>query len=276
MKIILRKRDSVVSIVLFLFNIFGEYTGKHSIKLEHLIKSMGHFDKNETAARMGLSRMVKAGILINRKAGNEVYYSLTDSGLQNIKAWNLGIARFLHRYALRKALWDGKWHLLTLLKNTRSGEELLFNSDNFLEIGLRQLNRDLWISPYYYEEISNLLDGKLEYLEFAGEVAVNRASQDLLVSIFEISEVRKQYEQFLALCQKIRIDLAAISDPGEHLPLLFNLGWNFYDIAVNDPALPESLLKNWIGDQAASEMQSLRKLLYDKAAEYFSGLIKIN
>jgi len=273
MRIILRKRDSVVSIVLFLFNIFGEYTGQNSIKLEHLIKSMGYFDKNETATRMGLSRMVKSGILVNEKEGNDVYYRLTDDGIQNLKSWNLGVTRFRDRYALRKKPWDGKWHMLALLKNKGSNDEIISISDELLELGLRQINRDLWISPYYfYEEIMSLLDTKLEYLEITGEVISNNKKLEIIEDIFLISKVQTQYKKFLILTAETRMELVKISDLGEHLPLLFHLGWNFYDIAVNDPALPKDLLSDWIGDKAVWEMQELRNLLYKKTIEFFDSL----
>lgn len=273
MRIILRKRDSVVSIVLFLFNIFGEHTGRKAIRLEHLIKSMSYFEKNETATRMGLSRMVKSGILVNEKEGNDVYYRLTGKGIQNLKKWNLGVARFRDRYALRKKPWDSNWYLLSLLKNKGSTEETLSISDELLALGLRQLNKDLWISPYrFYEEIRSLLDNKLDYLEIAGKVVSNNKKLDITEDIFQINEIRTQYEKFLKLAADIRKELVQISDLGGHLPLLFHLGWNFYDIAVNDPALPEDLLSDWIGDKAVSEMQELRNLLYKKTAEYFDSL----
>lgn len=273
MKIILRKRDSVVSIVLFLFNIFGEHTGQNAIKLDHLIKSMSYFDKNETATRMGLSRMVKSGILVNEKESNDVYYRLTDDGIQNLNAWNLGVARFRNRYALRNKPWDGRWYLLALLKNKGSYDESMSFSNEILELGLRQLNRDLWISPYrFHEEIRSLLDNKQEYLEITGEVISRNNKLDIIEGIFLINEVRTQYEEFLILTAETRKELVNLPDLGGNLPLLFHLGWNFYDIAVNDPALPKDLLSDWIGDKAVSEMQELRNLLYKKTTEFFDSL----
>jgi len=273
MRIILRKRDSVVSIVLFIFNIFGEYIGQNAIKLEHLIKSMGYFDKNETATRMGLSRMVKSGILFNEKVGNEVYYHLTDYGIQNIKAWNLGVARFRYRYSLRSEPWDGKWYLLALFKNKGSNKKNMVISDEFIELGLRQLQRDLWISPYHFhEEIRALLDEKLKYLEITGGFISNSKKIEIVEDIFQINQVRSQYEKFLILTDKTRKELVNHPNSGDNLPLLFHLGWNFYDIAVNDPALPKDLLRDWIGDKAVSEMQVLRKLLYKKTTEFFDSL----
>lgn len=276
MRIILRKRDSVVSIVLFLFNILGEHTGQNAIRLEHLIKSMSYFEKNETATRMGLSRMVKSGILVNEKEGTDVYYHLTDDGIQNLNAWNLGVARFRDRYKLRNKPWDGNWHLLALLKNKGSTDETLSISDELLELGLRQLSKDLWITPYRFtEEIRSLLDNKLDYLEIAGEIITNNKKLDITQDIFQIKEVRTRYEEFLKLTAATKKELVQISDLGGHLPLLFHLGWNFYDIAVNDPALPKDLLSDWIGDKAVSEMHDLRNLLYKKAAEYFDGLAMV-
>lgn len=273
MRIILRKRDSVVSIVLFLFNIFGEHTGQKAIKLEHLIKSMDCFAKNETATRMGLSRMVKSGILFNEKAGNDVYYHLTDYGIQNLKSWNLGVARFRDRYALRRKPWDGKWYLLALLKSKDYNEEIMTISEELIELGLRQLNRDLWISPYrFHEEIKTLLDEKLDCFEITGGVISSKNESELVENIFQINEIHSQYEKFLVVAGETRKEIISLSDLGGYLPLLFHLGWYFYDIAVNDPVLPKDLLSDWIGDKAVLEMQVLRNLLYKKTTEFFDSL----
>lgn len=269
MKIILRKRDSVVSIVLYIFNIYSEYTGTYCIKLDHLIKCMSFFDKNETASRMGLSRMVKAGIVVNKRNDNEVYYELTRFGKENIELWNLGVSRFFKRYSMRHSQWDNKWYMLVLLDFIRSeGQSIL---DELAELGFRELNKDLFISPYpMHQEVNGLLSNEYEFLEVSGETVLK---PEQLQKIFGLGILKEEYNKFLVISDQVKHKMTLEKDMGRQLPLLFELGWNFYDIAINDPNLPKALLNNWIGDKAVTEMRYLRNLLYSNITIYLSQLI---
>ncbi|KUO51872.1 MAG: hypothetical protein APF76_16150 [Desulfitibacter sp. BRH_c19] len=272
MKIILRKRDSVVSIVLFIFNIFSEHTSCYSIKLDHLIKCMSFFEKNETATRMGLSRMVKSDILINKKVNNDVYYELTHLGKENINLWNLGVSRFFKRYSLRNKPWNKKWYMVALLNFVRSESQCTI--DELTEIGFRELTRDLWVSPYSMkEEVNELLNGKHEFLQISGEISLDSENQEALENTFRIESLKKQYAEFLILSNRTKNKMSKAINKGEHLPLLFELGWNFYDIAINDPALPEDFFNQWLGDKAIVEMRALRSSLYSNVTMFFSELI---
>ncbi|MFZ5944710.1 MAG: PaaX family transcriptional regulator C-terminal domain-containing protein [Bacillota bacterium] len=273
MKIILRKRDSVVSVILFIFNIFHEYTGSYSIKLDHLIRCMSFFDKNETAARMGLSRMVKAEILINKKVNSDVYYELTQLGKDNINLWNLGVSRFFKRYSLRHQQWNKKWYMLALLNFSRTENQPIM--DQLTEIGFRELTKDLWISPYSISpEANELLAEKFDFVEISGEISGEFNKQEILEKIFGIEALKSRYNEFLSLSNSIKNSMVKdINRNEEYLPLLFELGWNFYDITINDPALPKAFLDSWVGDKAVAEMRDLRSSLYNHITIFFSELI---
>ena len=275
LKIILRKRDSVVSIVLFIFNVYSEFTGHHSIKLDHLIKCMSFFDKNETASRMGLSRMVKSEIVINKKIKNEVYYELTQFGKENLELWNLGVSRFFTRYSLRHQQWNNKWFMLALLNFSRSENQSIM--DELTELGFRELTKDLLVSQYpLYEEVYDLLGSEHEFLEISGEMVSDSENHKRLEDIFGLEMLEAQYDKFLDLSNQVRNKMALENDIGRQLPLLFELGWNFYDIAINDPALPKAFLNDWVGDQAVAQMRDLRNSLYTNVTIYFSQLLNNN
>lgn len=272
MKIILRKRDSVVSVVLFIFNVYSEFTGCYSIKLDHLIKCMSFFDKNETASRMGLSRMLKAQIVINKKIDNDIYYELTQYGKVNLELWNLGVSRFFKRYSFRHQQWNNKWFMLALLNFIRSENQSII--DELAELGFRELTKDLLVSPYpMHEEVYDLLGSDHEFLEIFGEMVSNSENHKRLEDIFGLKIIEAQYDNFINLSNQIRNKMALEKDLGRQLPLLFELGWNFYDIAINDPALPKAFLNNWIGDQAVAQMRDLRNSLYNNITSYFSQLL---
>ncbi|WP_366924574.1 hypothetical protein MFMK1_001561 [Metallumcola ferriviriculae] len=273
MKIILRKKDSVTSIVLFIFNIYGEYTNQYSIQLRHLIDFMMLFNKNETSTRMGLSRMVKAGILINRKVDNEVVYQLTEFGLDNINIWNDGITNFFKRYQKRFQAWDGKWSAIILLDFNKSDKERQPVIDELTEMGLREVNRNNWICPYQVSDDVKALTAKenIRYLALNGaEIQSDVSGYKLLDNVFEVASVRKKYLGFLEMLQEIKNEIDGLGgNEGYCLALLFKLGWNFYDIAVSDPALPKEFLEDWEGDRVVEEFQRLRTYLYQKVVQYF-------
>ena len=278
MKIILRKKDSVTSIILFVFNIYGEYFGQHSISLSNLISFMQPFDKNETSTRMGLSRMVKAGILMNIKKNGQVFYRLTEYGLENINIWNDGISRFFGRYRKRNKGWDNNWYCLVLLDFNRSDKESQVVLDELNEIGLREVNKNIWISPYVIsKEVRDLISiNCIKCLEVVdGGLYLNFPLGELLENTFKVETVRERYLEFLNLMGEIGKETEDIkSNDGHYLPLLFRLGWNFYDIAVSDPVLPKELLESWEGDKVVEEFRLLRAKLFEKVTEYFNKLSK--
>lgn len=269
MKITLRKRDSVTSAVLFLFNILGEYKNEYRIKLNSLLTLMGYFGKSEVAVRTGLSRMAKADILVNKRENNETVYELTEEGLNNIRLWNKGLARFFKRVGLRQEKWNQKWSLLSVVDFNKSNYENLFILEEFAECGLCEINNSLWITPYDIDDdITALLENrKLGYLNFMGTVESNLNLYDLLDRSYQIDSLRGKYIEFL---DKIGKNGEKISggEPGALLPILFETGWDFYDIATSDPMLPKELLSVWEGDRAASEFKANRDDLYRKIADF--------
>ncbi|PKM81977.1 MAG: hypothetical protein CVU89_06455 [Firmicutes bacterium HGW-Firmicutes-14] len=273
MKIVLRKKDSVTSIVLFIFNIYGEYTGEYSIGLNKLIRFMQLFDKNETSTRMGLSRMVKAGILANKRRRNEVCYQLTEYGLENIRIWNEGIVRFFARFKKRHTEWDQKWYLAVLMNFNKSEKENQSVVDELEEIGLREVEKNIWLCPYRVsDEIADLsTKNDFKYVElWGGNINYNFPADRLLEDVFKTGAVRKSYHRFRGVMEETKKEYAGLKDnDGCHLPLLFKLGWNFYDTAVSDPALPGELVGDWEGDRVVKEFRLMRQYLYDQVTGYF-------
>ena len=265
MKITLRKRDSVTSIVLFLFNIFGDYKNEYGIKLNSLLMLMGCFGKSEVSVRTALSRMVKADILVNKREKNETTYDLTEEGLKNISLWNKGLTRFYKRAKLRQEEWNQKWRLLSVVDFNKSDYQNLFILEEFGECGLHEINNNLWITPYDIDSdiIVLLKNQKLGYLNFTGTFESNLNINGLLDSTYQIDSLRVKYTEFI---DKIRKSSGKINDmePSALLPILFDTGWDFYNIVTSDPMLPKELISVWEGDRAVSEFMRLRGDLYSK------------
>jgi len=269
MKITLRKRDSVTSSVLFLFNLLGEYKNGYSINLSHLMEFMKYFHKSEASIRTGLSRMVKANILINKREHNEIIYQLTEEGVQNIRQWNKSLAKFYKRYELRQADWNHQWCFLTILDFNKSEYNNLFILEELEGCGLREVNNNLWITPYNIDdEILTLLKNhKFNYLKGLGTFETNMNLNDFLRDTFNLETIRRRYIEFINKVKEINNQRNVPN--GNLLPILFEVGWDFYDIVTSDAVLPKELMKDWEEDQAVREMKAVRSELYKKISDFF-------
>ncbi len=270
MKITLRKRDSVISAVLFVFNLYGEARNSHSIRLGSLLRMMQQFDKSEASIRTGLSRMTKSGILTSRKESGDTIYELTQEGMENLDQWNRGLARFFFRHAQRQKAWDGAWHLLSILGFNKSDYDNQDVVDELNECGLRELNGNIWATPYPIDETAlALLNMRgFRYLEIHGSIQPSKDPGGLIEDAFNLSDVRQLYSAFFIKADEVSNSLSTLHG-GAFLPVLFELGWDFYDAATSDPALPKALLPEWEGDKAAEKMKTIRPLLVREITGYF-------
>jgi DNA-binding transcriptional regulator PaaX len=270
MKITLRKKDSVISAVLFVFNIYREYKNSGAIRLGDLLDMMRFFDKSEASVRTGLSRMVKSGILASRREAGETTYELTRDGLGSIDLWNRGLSRFFYRHALRQKDWDGAWRFLTITGFNKSDYDNQFIVDELRECGLREINNNIWATPYPVDkDVFALLDErKFRYLKIEGSMQPNSGLDNLLNDVFDLNALKRDYTDFLHKSGETADRIAALHG-GALLPVLFETGWGFYDTATSDPALPKALLPEWGGDKAAERMKTMRPLLLQEITGYF-------
>ncbi|MFZ5969072.1 MAG: hypothetical protein ACOYVK_18100 [Bacillota bacterium] len=275
MKIVLRKKDSVTSIILFIFNVYSEITGRYSIRLAELIKMMMNFDKNETAIRMGLSRMVKAGVLVNKTIQDDVYYQITEEGLAFIHTWNTGLKRFFNRYENRHKNWDERWFCINLLDFSKTEEENQWVVEELRELGMTEINSGTWIAPFDAKtEIEEILSKtKSTYLIIHGSIETNGDIKLLISDLYDMKLLRKKYDDFVQFAKETENKLDNLKvNVGGCLPALFELGWKYYDAAVIDPALPIQFFDEWEGDRAFSSFVKLRSLLIDGVKTYIKDL----
>jgi len=265
MKITIRKKDSVTSIVLFILNILGELKNEYSIDLCYLLDLMQYFNKSEVSVRTGLSRMVKANILINSKENNETVYELTENGLQAIQFWNKALSRYFMRLQLRKKDWNKNWNLLTINDFNKSEYENLTVVEELKECGLREINNNTWITPNLIDnELLTLINNKrFNYLIFSGTFNSNIELDQLLNKTFEINILKDRYIKFIAKIENNK-DKLNIENPKYLLPIIFEVGWEFYDIVTTDAVLPKDLLNEWEGDRAAYEMKEFRSKIVSR------------
>jgi DNA-binding transcriptional regulator PaaX len=90
----------------------------------------------------------------------------------------------------------------------------------------------------------------------------------LLRDTFQLNKTQEKYIEFNDKVRKSSEKMKVV-DQGKHLPILFELGWDFYDIVTSDPALPKELLNDWDGDKAVDRMNMIRSELYKKIIGFF-------
>lgn len=141
-----KKKDSVTSILLFIFNVFLVEQGITALPLKKIFRILEPFQKSETAIRMGLSRGVQNGLLANEKHGNEVYYLITDEAAQGVKYWQETLRVFKSRLSIQLSDWDGEWSILCLDSSTDK-RSLGYFVDSIRQYGYGSLGSNIWVSP---------------------------------------------------------------------------------------------------------------------------------
>ncbi|HAN20521.1 MAG: hypothetical protein A2Y15_04200 [Clostridiales bacterium GWF2_36_10] len=278
MKLILRKNDSATSLLLFIFNNYYTKNLKDSLKLSSLLSILKIFDKNETAIRMSLSRAVKSGFLLNCKKDNEVIYKLTIQGNQAIQAWNEGVQSYWKRYIKRYQPWDGKWYYIYIEFSSDKKQKIEI-IDKLQLLGFSLINTNNWICPYYLKNEINETIGKYNLkciIEILGEMNIRKDMTEFLDEVYKFDILRKKYKDFINIYEpkllqtKEIYKLDKFVDSGQALPLLHELGWEFFTIASDDPVLPNQLFPVWEADKASSIMKEFRNLLLEASLKYLN------
>lgn len=278
MRLILKKKDGLTSLLLFVYNNYLFTNSKASIKLSKLLEIMKAFGKNETATRMSLSRAMKAGLLINCVQNNEVIYELTLEGKSYIELWNEEANRFWKRYQYRESSFDNNWYYVSILSGQNSNESKVDFIDALRQYGFAQLNANTYVSPYHqHQEVQELIekyDLSDGIVELYGEMKIHKDIDIFLNEIFTINNLNVQYQQFIDKYKDKLIEIREVCklkdfvDDGLALPLLSELGWDFFGIATLDAALPKQILQKWHGDEAVQIMKELRTILFEATCEY--------
>jgi len=109
------------------------------------------------------------------------------------------------------------------------------------------------------------------YIEFIGNMKPDEGLSEWLNNVLELKKLRDKYANFLRKTETILKDTKAHSGL-EVLPVLFEMGWDFYDIVTSDPTPPVELLPAWEGDKAVERMRTVRLMLYEKIEKYFKEI----
>ena len=272
MKITLRKKDSVTSIILFLFNLQAELSGKSTINLSQILEQTSYFGKTESAVRTCLSRMVAQKILLSSKEGSETNFCLSDAGLNTTKLWNRGMGRYFERMSKRHQTWDGQWHFISLREFNKSDYNNASVVEELRESGMREFSKGLWISPYPLTTnlAESLTSNDIRIWQISGLLLPDTEPEEWQETLFQLADTQSRYHAFLDFTDEVA-DALNSKKAIALLPELFHLGWLFFDIIVDDPVLPMQLLPIWEGDAASEKMRNLRGKIMEQLKQVGFG-----
>lgn len=274
------KKDSVTSILLFIFNVFLVERGICSVPLKKIFMLLEPFQKNETAIRMGLSRGVSNGLFVNEKQGQEVYYRLTDEAVRSFDYWQKTLARFQERIKMQYAKWDGAWSivLLDLPPRSKPVDSIEQFTQSLKQLGYGSLNKGQWISPYnYYDDVTGLADKYVlnkEILIFHGKLQ-NKNPEYVVSEVWPVQELADKYKKYAGRVQKSAGKLNVDEhNSGQILTFLYLYGSELFEIIQDDPQLPLELLPDdWLGPEAARYFGEIRDQLLPGANNFIDKIV---
>ena len=286
MKLIIRKVDSATSLLVFIyrFNKFFTKTPEAGLKLSSILRTLKLFGKNEGAIRMSLSRALKSGLFEHQKIANEVYYYPTPAGRQFIGRWEKDSECFLKRLQLRSTPWDKQWHFINIMdsKDFKTEGKKAALHEGLVRLGFTQLGTDTWVSPYNLSDELGLLIAELKcerhIMKIHGDMEAPGDLAEFITQLYQLNQLITPYKNFTNIYQgnlnelKNSLSKKDIPDNQFLIPLFYNLGRDFFDIAFNDPMLPKGLLPEWEGDIAAAILMQCMEILMPLVNEYFNSI----
>lgn len=258
-----RKKDSVTSILLFIFNVFLVEQGITALPLKKILRITEPFRKNETAVRMGLSRGVQNGLLAKEKNDGEIYYCITGEAAKGLRYWQETLSEYRKRAPLQLSGWDGEWSVLHLGAHADKNSAGAF-TEAVRQAGYGVLGGSLWVSPYNFSERMEIVAEEcgIEIFQFRGKPAGGRNSietaQKAWPPLENLARKYSSFEKSLAEALK-KLDQNSIND-GDGLPFLHTFGLEFFEVIQDDPQLPLELLPpEWPGLRTAKSFMEIRE-----------------
>lgn len=274
------KKDSVTSILLFIFNVFLVEREINTVPLKKIFRLLEPFQKSETSIRMGLSRGVQNGLFVNEKQGQEVYYRLTDKAVQSFAYWQKTLARFQKRINKQYANWDGSWSivLLDLSSRNKPADSMEQFTQSLEQLGFGNLNKGQWISPYNLSaDVIELADKyvlKKEISIFHGHLQ-DKKPENVVYAVWPVQELANKYKKYADKMKKSASELNATPNSGQIMPFLYLYGSELFEIIQDDPQLPMELLPfDWLVPKVTQAFGEIRKQMLPLANSFIDEIME--
>jgi len=218
-----------------------------------------------SGVRASISRLLKKGILVNRRRGRESEYSLSP-GLQD--AFSAGDQRI---FSPRQASMEDPWLLaaFTLSETQRSLRHRI--RAGLTKLGFGTVAPGLWIAPVHLEEEAQdyfTRHGLDEHvIFFRAELTGGREPQP---DWWNLALLEDRYERFVKDHSEITDQVRGRElSPQEAFALYIPILTNWRGLPYLDPGLPPEILpETWHGEQARQLFAELHDLLAAKASAH--------
>lgn len=216
--------------------LFGDYWWHvpEQIPSAALVAALGDVGVADAAARATLSRLMRAGILVNGRVGRRTTYGLSARGEDIVDAQR----EWLETFGRDSQPWDGVWSVIAFSVPEEHRYARHQARSRLRWLGYAPLHDGLWISARggeikAIEELRQLGAARITALRATELVTEPTRPQDA----WDLSEVARRYAAFLGQVWDVPpLDGAsALRDR-----TLVGLAWQRF--RVDDPGLPEELL----------------------------------
>lgn len=256
-----------------LLTVLGEFAfpGDEAVWTTALIRVLGGLGVESHAARQAIARSADAGWIESERIGRTVRWRLTSEGCGVIEEGVTRATSFLSQ----PAPWDGRWLVLlvSVPQSERTTRKRLYGALTWLRMG--NPTPGVWLTPHV-EAAGELRSVIASFgltdtaISFTGRTENVGMSDDQIVRrAWDLSELAKRYRTFLARYSDYH---PAAGD--EVLLSYLELRNLLQRFLRRDPQLPEELLPDWVGHEAAEVFRSRREQWAKAARERWDELMR--
>ncbi|MFF3866722.1 PaaX family transcriptional regulator C-terminal domain-containing protein [Micromonospora sp. NPDC001898] len=233
-----------------LFDLYGDHLRPRGGRapVAALVKLLAPLRIAPPAVRTAVSRMVRQGWLDPLRLVSGPGYSITPKAARRLDE---AAARI---YRTGRVSWDGRFDLLVLSTPTSRRERQRLAA-NLSFLGYGTLDEQTWVATRPAEDVDLLLDDAgVRYERFtASHAAGTRGAVEVVRRAWDLSEIGRAYEQFVAEQRPLLAMVTTRSDDEEAYAARFRLVHAWRTFLFRDPQLPPALLpERWPGTAAAS------------------------
>jgi phenylacetic acid degradation operon negative regulatory protein len=240
-----------------LITVLGEMTyPDQPVWTTTLLEVLRGLGVEDHASRQAISRSAAAGWIESERKGRAVRWRLAPPGREVVED---GIRR-RDAFLERSTPWDGNWLalLISVPQEQRTIRRQLYGGLSWL--GLGNPTAGVWVTPHTdaaagVRTLVDSFDLKATALAFVGSTRdVGMTDEEIVAHSWDLTDLGQRYAALLERYGDAR------PASGEELMLahlaLLNLLQRFMRI---DPKLPEELLPEWIGREAAELFRQRRR-----------------
>lgn len=265
-----RRVETTTGILLFLFQAFLIDRDITAIPLRKIFRLMEPFDKSESAIRMGLSREVKSGLLMNEKRNGEVYYGLTPLTISGFQDWRTTFERFRARIPRQLEPWNDVWTIAYI--DERNNIEPLLQECSF-----GQLGRNTWVSPFNipYSLLKEFEEKSPGITIFHSQRIAGLTNPMIAKKVWSLDDLTLNYDEYVRNLEKAYTQLHNEAEPDcTGLPFLHRFGLELFELIQTDPQLPKTLLpEDWQGLIAIQKFNTYRSELIRSAESFIFNIL---